>query len=1583
MATETMPSNGDLFYESLIQSYVNAPRFVERSWLAERIEAMLAEPNCRFLLLTAEPGAGKTAFMAWLAHQHPNWCRYFIRRDQRTPLGDVGAHSFLLQVGFQLAAVHPDLFQQDQLKISVQQRIGTMDAASKAVGAEIDKLFASPFYQKVIQIQQEVDHNQGNLTGIRIGEWYADNRSLPIENLEYWALIDPAITLRHFDQNQRIVVLVDALDELRYRDAEKSLLKWLADCPELPSNIRFILTSRPDDDLLNSFRGSQQPWLREMAIKDEVFEEDFKVQEQLSTKVREDLSSYAGSLVQISKVKVFLEENNQATDNFVKQVVDKANGNFGYLDAIGRAVDTAILQNQQDLLKDILKLSELPNKLQELYAFFLGKIKDAVGKEMVPVEVTEDEIGFVLVWSYIYKPILGILSVAREPLTPTQIQKLGLIQTEFDYVTAALERLRQFLDQLGNSYRLYHSTLPEFFTSPQTKDRTDYSYCYVDAVKQNQRIARYYSRFDNSFWASTQDLYALRHLPLHLRHAKEIKSLCNLLRGNFSYRQMIVVGPNQTQNDCFLAIQAAAQQGLDQELFLILERSTRISREVQEEWESGRYVQSLLIEDPALIKSRGTDYGGELLPWTSFLAAERLLDLGLVSEACEMLRELKNRIWPNYQVPLQGKNLLEGSNFDFILNDGVINFLAKVAPIDPSLSLALTQRLYIDSSNQLPNVRTAWRDVLRAFLEHKHSTDSFTFDQCKRLAKVTCDWLNLGGHSLGWAGLTQAAFELLVHAVPVIAEDSLWFCNAVLVTCERRFQAKDTVQGASDKSGLWACLADICTALVDIDEAISKQRDVRLQELQEAIKDSLQQTLKICPPVELPEVGGYSYRAGSLGRLAIALYEAESEHWKEYAEAALIACSLDGTIPDPPMGAIVEGLRALHTIPETELFARTEALIEQLNLREAISQKDSEDDKRKSSEDFITKALIDLPQESNTYKRSRIALAIWRYRKGSLQTEIEVGLNSAWKSKSQRSKKQAKSLDDLPVFTDLMAEALANVLNISFETDTSIKINRLNHIRTPKRQQERIFLDHWRLSKIRWQFLAEERYYDLLRKEVEIEYQLALTEKNAKHCLDCCLAAIDFDLNLADQWYELHRNVLTNPIDRGEFLLILINQLERVAPEHLDDLGEKWIADLPQPEEIDGIAFYQLMIFKLWDNLPIFRNVFLSHLHHILSSLPAEAQQCLSRQNQENNLPDLQSFKDLGYWLGGILDAVGALQCEDDEISSLVWQVCRSVEQVCYETTGSVSTEEDLWTINRNLIEGILEEIGKLGYGTALPEGSVADWIPELFTLITSQSEAEFKTIDSEDKSFDYEELILSLRLAIRLRKAKPEWSKKCHQTALNYLSYLLEHESLPNTKFDPMFKGIIDAFITVLSEFSSKHEQDLFNLVKVLVDWCTKEKSYAQCLSSLQSVISRIPDLNKRYLLLSPIAKGWLELHEWNQLSSLLEHVTLKGLVLSGFYEKLSSVIANMEFTKSKDDLQMIQDLVLKIISITPLEEQDAFFDTMVSWLSLRAINQDTSCYRPDQKLDNACYLNSLTDWLINTVQQGLWGSSSTNTTA
>jgi len=78
------PEPDDLFFGSLIRGYVDEnPRFLSRDWLMQVLEARLAEPGKRFVLITAEPSAGKSTFMAQVADAYPRWLRYFIRRDPR------------------------------------------------------------------------------------------------------------------------------------------------------------------------------------------------------------------------------------------------------------------------------------------------------------------------------------------------------------------------------------------------------------------------------------------------------------------------------------------------------------------------------------------------------------------------------------------------------------------------------------------------------------------------------------------------------------------------------------------------------------------------------------------------------------------------------------------------------------------------------------------------------------------------------------------------------------------------------------------------------------------------------------------------------------------------------------------------------------------------------------------------------------------------------------------------------------------------------------------------------------------------------------------------------------------------------------------------------------------------------------------------------------------------------------------------------------------------------------------------------------------------------------------------------------
>jgi hypothetical protein len=71
LVVEAVQVSSDLFFESLVCGYVEEnTRFLRRTWLAEELDDKLRESRKRLVLLTAEPGAGKSVFMAQLAHDH-------------------------------------------------------------------------------------------------------------------------------------------------------------------------------------------------------------------------------------------------------------------------------------------------------------------------------------------------------------------------------------------------------------------------------------------------------------------------------------------------------------------------------------------------------------------------------------------------------------------------------------------------------------------------------------------------------------------------------------------------------------------------------------------------------------------------------------------------------------------------------------------------------------------------------------------------------------------------------------------------------------------------------------------------------------------------------------------------------------------------------------------------------------------------------------------------------------------------------------------------------------------------------------------------------------------------------------------------------------------------------------------------------------------------------------------------------------------------------------------------------------------------------------------------------------------------
>jgi hypothetical protein len=220
--------------------------FVGRGWLVKQVQALLDGPDCRFVVLTGGPGVGKTAFLAHLAATHPGWLRYFIRRDSRDLLRPGDANTFLLTIGGQLATLYPHLFHPENLEVVVRQRIGDVEAGGEATAARIEELRASPFYRVALLVEQEIRHVAGKATALEISRLVSEPRLLQMQDLQYLGLLDPAWLLAQTDPEARIVVLVDALDELRYSPAEPDILRTLRELPEMPPNLRFVISSRPE-----------------------------------------------------------------------------------------------------------------------------------------------------------------------------------------------------------------------------------------------------------------------------------------------------------------------------------------------------------------------------------------------------------------------------------------------------------------------------------------------------------------------------------------------------------------------------------------------------------------------------------------------------------------------------------------------------------------------------------------------------------------------------------------------------------------------------------------------------------------------------------------------------------------------------------------------------------------------------------------------------------------------------------------------------------------------------------------------------------------------------------------------------------------------------------------------------------------------------------------------------------------------------------------------------------------------------------------------------------------------------------------
>ena len=498
----------DLNFDGLIRSYVDVPRFVRREWWAGEITAGLSDPGCTFLLLTAEQGAGKTALMAQLAQDNPRWPRYFLRRDQQQPLADSSARAVFLRLGFQLATARPELFPPPG-EIVVEQRIGTVNNNGRVTGIEVEKLLASPFREVAFEVRQQITKAMGQVVGAHIGEWVADVEFVPISDLAAMALLDPLTLALAKQGSEGVTVLLDAMDEAAEGSGQETILEWLRAAPDLPGNLKVVVTSRPNPQV-DAFAARQRDRVRQIT-----FDPD-------DARVQEDLRGYARNLAAAGPTRTALVKADRTAEDFVRESLSRAEGNIGYLAAIGRTVDQAA--NQPDFQADLESLivgRSLPTGLRGLYTYFLRQLRARTSGHAIRVEDPESGRQIYLhLWSEIYQPLLETFATAFDDLGADELAGLTGTRASLSELSIALGRLAHLLDDDRGRYRFHHATIAEFFTDPATARDPATTDLAVDATAVYRRIgpnlARMVSGAEPTQVGPGLRRYALAFAPAYL-----------------------------------------------------------------------------------------------------------------------------------------------------------------------------------------------------------------------------------------------------------------------------------------------------------------------------------------------------------------------------------------------------------------------------------------------------------------------------------------------------------------------------------------------------------------------------------------------------------------------------------------------------------------------------------------------------------------------------------------------------------------------------------------------------------------------------------------------------------------------------------------------------------------------------------------------------------------------------------------------------------------------------------------------------------------------------------------------------------
>jgi hypothetical protein len=1148
-------------------------------------------------------------------------------------------------------------------------------------------------------------------------------------------------------------------------------------------------------------------------------------------------------------------------------------------------------------------------------------------------------------------------------------------------------------------FSLYHPSFGEFLL---TQDNSRNPYPLRPAAHYHAMIAESWRPFDTADWDRVTDRYAMLYLPWHLLEAGEVEVAARLLRSTFGERQSMLIGSAQTGADVEATARAAALSGRDELFFEMVAAAAGIDEAVKRQWESGQFALRLLRGGPAEIlestgyrdPSLGIECGAFALPWSGFLIAERLFDLEARDAARDVLREVARKPWPGYEPPhYSAANASEGSNLDFLPDTSGVGFLAKLARFDPDLALRLTRRLY-PGEGKLPNARTAWREVIAGFLAWR-SDDGMpaSAEQARNLAATTYEWLKEGGYVLGWVGLTRGLFQLLARAVP--AADPMWLANAFLLGTQSRWFARRAIQGAveyreeeeDDRPGAWEAWADLLDAMTAIRNAI--ERDLPAEEpaqkaavadsestelpgasdensgasgetsLDEALEEIVDKTIEGIPPMVVPDRPSYSSRVAYLAHLALSVYEAGSERWKEHAAAALSVCALDMTTDDPPRWAVVRALSFLSRIDDAPFHAQVEKAIDDLKLGGKVA---GESAARLAALKPTPKPanLEQLAGDISAFEKGRVVLAL-SARGAASVSEIERALGGASPRlpKSRRGKADASA----PVFSDLIAEALSAVLARRPGVWAAKALARLDASRSSGRRKRVTFKQsELQLAPIR--ALAAAKDWAAFRPQADKLRKQALRQRDYTTALVVCLLAIAGDADLADQWYTDLQKHLQKPADRGLAVVKMITELHQSMPDRLDELGRRWVGDLPAADAFASVSRYHLVLCDEWADIPLVRPEVIACLTVLSTLLPKAMERMRAKaRDSEDGSSDDDQWKLAGDALAGA--ARLEIRAEDES-----GRAARDLVSVVVQELGSAASKEETWKV-RAAARTILDQMAESE--DSFRPGPAVDAAVQLFAIGEEPEERQVEpnTLALSDESRKRPLIVLGSGLAIPLKRASPDWSEERFNAAVELWQGMVNAPPRPRGMMDSMLQGLSDSLVSLgrppESQFRNNREFELFNLTRQLADWCTADPPSPDRLARLQAHIAQIGDPDLRNLLLAPLAVAWLRFEDFIRIAQLAQLAGGGPLAKARFQEALRAYF--WKLSGAPPELPIYKALALDLILLTPFQMYAEAFDAAVrSWVVLRSA--EIASAEPASGAEDR-YLQRITEWAMTASNQ------------